>query len=87
MPKARKSLAFEHWPEIDQRLWQQAVRDDDLLTGTGHAALWASRTRETVCKGYADWLFWLKSIKACSTPPSRRRRAARPPGRQPGDSA
>jgi integrase len=61
MAKARKSLAFEHWPELDQQLWQQAVRHDDLLTDSGPAARWAPRTRETVCKGYGDWLFWLKS--------------------------
>src|SRR3990170_1527733 len=61
MPKPRSSLSFERWPEIDQQLWRHAVRDDDLLAGSGPVARWAPRTRETVCNGYGHWLFWLES--------------------------
>ena len=59
MPKPRRSVRFEAWPDIDQALWREAVRDDDLLADVGVAARWAPRTRETVLKGYGDWLFWL----------------------------
>lgn len=61
MAKLRRSLPFEHWPGIDQQLWQQAARDVDLLTDTGLVARWAPRTRETVREGYGHWLFWLKT--------------------------
>jgi integrase len=61
MAKARKSLALGHWPELDQQLWQEAVREGDLLTDRGPAVGWALQTRRTVLKGYGDWLFWLKS--------------------------
>ena len=61
MPKPRSSLPFEHWPDIDQQLWRQALRDDELLAGSGPAARWAPRTRETVCNGYGRWLFWMES--------------------------
>ena len=60
MPKPRRSVRFEAWPDIDQALWREAVRDDDLLADVGVAARWAPRTRETVSKGYGDWLFWLE---------------------------
>jgi hypothetical protein len=61
MPKPRSSLTYAQWPEIDRRLWQQAARDDDPLIDIGLVARWAPRTRETVSKGYGNWLFWLKS--------------------------
>lgn len=61
MSKPRNSLPFERWPDVDQRLWLQAVRDDDLLAVRGVAARWAPRTRETVSRSYGDWLFWLES--------------------------
>ncbi len=61
MLKIRSSLAFEHWPEPDQQLWDQALRGGDLLTDSRPAARWASRTRETVREGYGHWLSWLKT--------------------------
>jgi integrase len=60
MTRACRCLAFEQWPELDQQLWQQAILDSDLLTDSGPAVRWAARTCETVCKGYGNWLFWLK---------------------------
>jgi hypothetical protein len=61
MPKARSSLALEHWPQPDRQFWERALRVGDLLTDSGPAVRWAPRTRETVREGYGHWLFWLKT--------------------------
>jgi integrase/recombinase XerD len=74
MPKTRKSLAFEHWPEIDRRRWQQAARDNDPLIDIGVVACWAPRTRQTVSNGYGHWLFWLnrQGLLDVAEPPDNR---------------
>jgi integrase/recombinase XerD len=79
MPKIRNSLVFEHWPESDQQLWEQALRDGDLLTDSGPAVRWAPRTRETVREGYGHWLFWLNTqgLLEPTEPPSLRCSPAR----------
>ncbi len=31
----RRSLPFEHWPQADQALWHDVIREGDILDGAG----------------------------------------------------
>jgi integrase len=56
----RVSLPFEDWPEIDRRLWAEALRDDDPLEAVGPAARWSAATRQKRAYGYGRWLRFLQ---------------------------
>ncbi len=54
---SRITLDFEAWPDLDQRLWQQAFKAGGLFDPTGPAAHWRWKTRRQVTKDYGLWLF------------------------------
>ena len=53
-------LPVEDWPELDQEAWREANRTGDLLTGSGRAARWKLKTRNTAQKAYGNWLRFLR---------------------------
>ena len=54
-----RSLKSEEWPEIDRKLWEDAIARGDALEPDGRAAHWAPKTINQVIKGYGQWLGWL----------------------------
>ncbi len=57
----RRAIPFADWPCLDQRAWEAAVAEGDLLDGRGRgpAAHWATRTKQTNSQHYGRWLGWL----------------------------
>ena len=53
-------LPFKEWPVMDREAWEAANQLGDLLTGSGPAAAWKPKTRQTVIKAYGNWLRQLK---------------------------
>lgn len=60
----RRALAFNEWPDEDQRLWITATQDGDLFTDAGTAAHWRPATRKSYRFAYGRWLRFLSCRKA-----------------------
>ncbi len=76
MGRDRTSLPLAEWPEVDRRLWLQAVSKGDFLDPDGRAAHWAEATKTQVAKGYGKFLFFLSRSGVldleCDLSPDRR---------------
>lgn len=55
----RHSLPFNEWPLSDQKMWQAAIAEGDILDGCGPGADWAPTTKDNTRKAYGYWLYWL----------------------------
>ncbi len=55
----RRALPFADWPCLDQKAWEMAIAEGDILDGQGPAAHWATRTKQTNIQHYGRWLGWL----------------------------
>ena len=52
-------IPYADWPAADQAGWSALFVEGDILDGHGPARHWATATRRTNQKHYAQWLGWL----------------------------
>ena len=61
MPRKRRALPIQDWPQTDQAAWSKALHKGELFGEGGLAADWASSTRAQVENGYGMWLHFLRA--------------------------
>lgn len=71
---ARRSLPFDEWPLVDQKLWQRATAKRMLFGEGGTAAHWRPRTQATNIQHYSrflGYLAWSRQLDPLAKPAER----------------
>src|SRR5689334_8977676 len=70
----RRCLPVDEWPEVDQRLWREALLPRDLEDEEqSPAAKWRPTTVQTNREGYGRWIDYLKRAgDGLEEPPAQR---------------
>lgn len=70
-------IKLKDWPEVDRKLWKQALVSRGLFDTTGVFTGWSGGTRRLHAQNYGSWLSFLQRHQAEQLAFARRPNASR----------